>query len=225
MTMFKRAMIFVTFFGSCFAIALLVASLGTKQWVNAVAKRTINPEESQGRINFGLFDGKKDLNVAYGWRTYPIDVVHLLKYEPEFLNYWLWLGTITCVCAGLLLSALSGVFAAINAGTNSSNCLLTSKRLYLWNFLAMLSNLGAIGFWLLQYYFKLQSNVLSREELENMWTSENMADLGYSFWFVVGAAAANFINIIILLIANSDGNKETVIPMLEEKTNGAIMLY
>lgn len=66
-------MIFLTFFGSCIAMALLVASLGTKQWVNAKAKRLKNPMESDGKINFGLFDGKKELNVAYGWRTYEID--------------------------------------------------------------------------------------------------------------------------------------------------------
>lgn len=73
MNVFKRGMIFVTFFGSCFAMVLLVASLGTKQWVNARAKRTTNPQESEGKIQFGLFEGKKELNVAYGWRTYEID--------------------------------------------------------------------------------------------------------------------------------------------------------
>lgn len=73
MNVFRRGMIFLTFIGSCFAIALLVASLGTKQWVNARAKRTSNPHESDGKIQFGLFDGKKELNVAYGWRTYDIN--------------------------------------------------------------------------------------------------------------------------------------------------------
>lgn len=73
MNVFKRGMIFLTFIGSCFAIALLVASLGTKQWINAKAKRTSNPHESDGKIQFGLFDGRKELNVAYGWRTYEID--------------------------------------------------------------------------------------------------------------------------------------------------------
>lgn len=66
-------MIFVTFFGCCLAIALLVASLGTRYWVNAKAKRTSNPLESEGRIHFGLFSGKKELNVAYGWRSYEVD--------------------------------------------------------------------------------------------------------------------------------------------------------
>lgn len=73
MSTFTRGMIFLTFIGSCFAISLLIASLGTKEWINSNAKRTTNPQESEGKINFGLFDGKKELNVAYGWRTYDID--------------------------------------------------------------------------------------------------------------------------------------------------------
>lgn len=73
MNVFKRGLVFLTFVGSCLGIVLLVTSLGTKQWVTARAKRTSNPHESDGKINFGLFDGKKELNVAYGWRTYEID--------------------------------------------------------------------------------------------------------------------------------------------------------
>lgn len=79
MNLFKRGMIFVTFFGSCIAMALLVASLGTKQWVNAKAKRIKNPHESDGKIHFGLFDGKKELNVAYGWRTYDVNGIFFFK--------------------------------------------------------------------------------------------------------------------------------------------------
>lgn len=45
------------------------------------------------------------------------------------------------------------------------------------------------------------------------------------FRFVVGAAAVSFIDIIILIIANSERDVDHIIPMLEEKTNGAIMLY
>jgi hypothetical protein len=62
----------VTFFGSCLGIGLLVAALGTKFWIVARARRISNPEESDGRIHFGLFEGKKELNVAYGWRTYDV---------------------------------------------------------------------------------------------------------------------------------------------------------
>ncbi|KAJ3643083.1 hypothetical protein Zmor_025819 [Zophobas morio] len=225
MNLFKRGMIFVTFFGSCIAMALLVASLGTKQWANAKAKRQKNPHESDGRISFGLFDGKKELNVAYGWRTYEIDVVHLLKYEPEFLIYWFWLGTLVGVCGGLLFSALSAVFAAINTATSTSRRLSSTSGLYVWNSLALFADVIAIAFWIAQFYLRIQYNVLSREDRDNDWTSEYMAELGYSFWFVVGAAVASFVNIIIVFIANSEKEVDTVIPVLEEKTNGAIMLY
>lgn len=45
------------------------------------------------------------------------------------------------------------------------------------------------------------------------------------FRFVVGAAVVSFVNIIIILIGNSEKDVQTVVPVLEEKTNGAIMLY
>ncbi|CAH0554401.1 unnamed protein product [Brassicogethes aeneus] len=225
MNLFKRGMIFMTFFVSCIAMALLVASLGTKHWVNAKAKRLKNPMESDGKINFGLFDGKKELNVAYGWRTYDIDVVHLLRYEPEFLMYGLWIGTVTSISAALLFSVFSSIFAAVNTATNTYRFLTGVSGLYFWNFLAFLADLCAIGFWVAQFFFRIHYNVLSREDKDNEWTSEGMAELGYSFWFAVGAAAAMLVNIIIVFIANSDKEVETVIPVLEEKTNGAIMLY
>ncbi|KAF5284327.1 hypothetical protein FQA39_LY04620 [Lamprigera yunnana] len=242
MNVFKRGMIFVTFFGSCVAIVLLVASLGTKQWVTARAKRTINPLESDGRIQFGLFEGRKELNVAYGWRSYEIDVIHLIKSEPEFLTYGLWIGTIVSVSLGLLFSAICGVFAAVNAATTPSSCLAGVRGLYIWNFLALIADLCAIGFWIAQFFLSIQKNVMSREDKDYMWTSEDMAELGYSFWyflstgqnknfisfyrFVVGAAIATFVDIIIIFIANSESKEAPqVFPVLEEKTNGAIMLY
>lgn len=42
----------------------------------------------------------------------------------------------------------------------------------------------AVILWVIQFFQKLQYNVMSREDLDNRWSSENMASLGYSFWFV-----------------------------------------
>lgn len=73
MNLWKRGMVFVTFLGACLALGLLVAALTTRQWVTAKAVRTSNPNESQGRVALGLFHGKKELNVAYGWRSYDVN--------------------------------------------------------------------------------------------------------------------------------------------------------
>lgn len=70
MNLFRRSAIFATFIGTCLCLALLAAALGTKYWVTAKAKRILNPSESEGHLNFGLFQGEKALNVGYGWRHY-----------------------------------------------------------------------------------------------------------------------------------------------------------
>lgn len=69
MNVYKRGMIFVTFLGCCLALGLLVGALGTPYWAVSSAVRIPNPDNSDGAINFGLFAGRKSLNVAYGWRT------------------------------------------------------------------------------------------------------------------------------------------------------------
>ncbi|XP_060527502.1 clarin-2 [Cylas formicarius] len=221
----RRSLIFCTFFVASAALALLLTALGTKHWAEAGAKRLKNPVESDGKIHFGLFEGKKELNVAYGWRTYEINVINMLKYEPQFLNYWLWLGTVSTLCASLLFATFSVVFAVVNTTTTTQRWMTKVSGLMLWNFLTLLGALCGIGFWLVQHYTKVQYNVLSREDMSNEWTSDGMADLGYSFWFVVGAASASFVNIVLLIISTTEKDIETVIPVLEEKTNGAIMLY
>lgn len=47
----------------------------------------------------------------------------------------------------------------------------------------------------------------------------------FFFRFVVGAGVTSFVNIIITFVAKSEREVENIVPVLEEKTNGAIMLY
>ena len=54
------------------AIAFLAASLSTNHWIYGDVQRLTNPSESDGYVHFGLFNGKRELNVGYGWRSYPI---------------------------------------------------------------------------------------------------------------------------------------------------------
>ncbi|ENN79162.1 hypothetical protein YQE_04348, partial [Dendroctonus ponderosae] len=152
-------------------------------------------------------------------------MIQTMKHEPEFLNYWMWLGTVLALCLGLLVSIISAVLAIINTVTTSYRCLVGMSGLIFWNLLTTFFSLIAIALWMAQFFTKIQYNVLSREDRNNEWTSEDMAELGYSFWFVVGASGAAVVNIILVTIATSEKETETVIPVLEEKTNGAIMLY
>ncbi|XP_063228603.1 clarin-2 [Bacillus rossius redtenbacheri] len=226
MNFFKRGMIFVTFFGSCLVLGLIVAALGTKFWVVARAKRVSNPDESDGRINFGLFQGRKDLNVAYGWRTYPIDMLELMRTDRELLVHGLWVGTVGCLAASLLFVTLAAVFAVINTATTPAGALAGAPGLFVWNCAALVLNVTAVALWGVQFFQKLQHNVMSQEDRDNQWYSEHMASLGYSFWFVVAAVVMLTVNIVVLYVGVArTREKKSPEPMLEEKTNGAIMLY
>lgn len=226
MNLWKRGMVFATFLGSCLALGLLVAALTTPRWVTARAVRTSNPAESQGRVALGLFHGRKELNVAYGWRSYDVNVVDLARAEEDLLLFGLWVATICSLGGALLFCSLAGVFAVINTATTPIGALTGVPGLYLWNTLAMLLDLGAVGLWAVQFHQKLQFNVMTREDRENYWVSTNMATFGASFWFVVGAAVVHALNMTAIYFGTREPREKTApAPMLEEKGNGAIMLY
>ena len=72
MNVYRRGLILATFMGCCASLVLLSASLSTDHWVQSNVHRMTSPFESSGRVHFGLFSGKRELNVGYGWRIYAI---------------------------------------------------------------------------------------------------------------------------------------------------------
>lgn len=72
MSLKTNAFIFATFIINCIVIGLLVAAFVTDHWIVAVVKRH-NTTNSHGDINFGLFQGTKNLNVGVGPRNEDID--------------------------------------------------------------------------------------------------------------------------------------------------------
>ena len=77
MNLFRRGMIFATFFGCCCAIALQAAAIGTTYWIESNAQRihandTVD-HQSTGHYNFGLFSGTKELDFGIGTRRSTID--------------------------------------------------------------------------------------------------------------------------------------------------------
>ncbi|CAF4911930.1 unnamed protein product [Pieris macdunnoughi] len=218
LNLFKRSMIFATFFGSCLCIALLVASLGTQHWVDARARRLQNTE-SEGRINFGLFEGHKELNFGYGWRPHDLSI----GAGTHPARRWAWCGTAAQLAVALAASAGAAVLAALASAARHS---AQPRPLLLTNCATVLFCLGAMSVWLTEFFLRLQHNVMSEEDLANTWSSDLTADLGLSFWLVVAAGISAFINNVCILIAMSDApDSDVAAPALEEKLNGAIMLY
>lgn len=85
---------------------------------------------------------------------------------------------------------------------------------------------GACVSWLVQFRSKLRKNVMSVDEIEHGWTSENRARLGFSFFLVVAALSLFILNIIFILMANKKiCQRKHTRPMLDKNSEGVIMLY
>ncbi|KAF4529691.1 hypothetical protein B566_EDAN010777 [Ephemera danica] len=162
-------------------------------------------------------------------------VVSILHAEDEtMLEAGLWLATVACLAVGLLLAALAAIFAVLNTAATPARALPGVPGLYLWNLLAMFTNIAAVSLWAVQYHRTLQHNVMTKEDINNMWSSDGMAAFGFSFWrsgilmepFVVGAIFVHFFNLMIIYIGTRERDPtKNATPIVEEKTNGAIMLY
>uniref|UniRef100_A0A0K8TNR9 Putative conserved plasma membrane protein n=1 Tax=Tabanus bromius TaxID=304241 RepID=A0A0K8TNR9_TABBR len=222
-----RGLIFATFFGSCFVIGLLLASLTTEYWVVSQARRSNSTEsKSSGDIHYGLFTGTKNLNVGYGVRSKSVKVFSFVQDEPEVMNFWLWLGTVVGNTLGLLTSTLAAIAAVLKAVSNSKNKNMMILLFFLNAVSGLMQGLG-ISSWVTLFCLYLSNNVLMQEDRNNNWYSRGLANIGLSFYLVVCSTIIAVINLLVLIAAYKEQNKKErsdKIPC-EEKTQGAIMLY
>lgn len=129
MSIKSRGLVFATFFVNCIVVGLLIASLITEHWIEADAKyKILDMANATGTVHFGLFTGKKDLNVGIGPRPTRIDILATLRSEPNFMSYWLWLGTFIGTGLGLLSSAIGGIASVMKSASprkkHGTMCLL-----------------------------------------------------------------------------------------------------
>ena len=104
----------------------------------------------------------------------------------------------------------------------------------LWNSLAAFASFVALITWIVQFYVRLQYNVLQREDVANGgWNSEGRANIGHSFWLVVIACGFFILNVVVvhLLMRKRNQGSTTSKPstkkhlMMDTKPNGNLMLY
>lgn len=117
MSIKTRGLVFVTFFINCIVVGLLLASLITEHWIVAEARSHIN-SNATGRIHFGLFSGRKELNIGVGRRYGTVDIAATLRTEPTFMSYWLWLGTFVGTGFGLFASSIGGIASVLKSVSN-----------------------------------------------------------------------------------------------------------
>lgn len=247
----SRGLVFVTFFGNCIVVGLLVASLTTDHWIIGHPKNK-NSANANGTINFGLFSGKQVLNLGIGDRPNTFDVRARLNADPNFMSTWLWLGAWIGTGFGLFSSAVAAIASVLKSASEAKKhgtmvLLFVSNSasgefdeqldrfgialsiLNRFFFSPAISQILAFVCWLTQFYQYLAHNVLAKEDLEQNWHSIDLTSLGHSFYLVVIGIAIAIINLIILCAVVSMERRERR-PIrredpVDEKMVGAIMLY
>lgn len=85
----------------------------------------------------------------------------------------------------------------------------------------------ALVAWLVEYFLRLRSNVLSPEEVQNGWTSENRSQLGYSYHLVLAAFLLHLANISIVSLVQFETwtSQKAAKRQSRAACEGVIMLY
>ncbi|XP_015916501.1 clarin-3 [Parasteatoda tepidariorum] len=233
----KRVITFCTFFICCGCLALISASLATQKWIVAKpVKVGLPPSISnatagdhtkfRGDLHFGLFEGSKTLNHGFGDRKTHIWVQQEMGKNPQLFIFSLWLLTIMSLALAMLFALVSAVFAVINTVVTPVEVITGIAGLYLWNGLGALFSAASVLTWVGQYYARLKQNVMTKEEIEQQWKSEDLAWFGFSFWFAVVSCVLFFLNIVLTSLAvRQPWEKRKPKLNMSKNPEGVIMLY
>lgn len=224
-----KVFIFLTFFGSCIIIGLLLSSLVTTCWISSHVSyngSTSAGDRSSkyGHVQFGLFNYVKTLNHGYGERNEKdINVVEIVKADDEQLgNYWLWLFTALGTGFSLFASSIAAVASVVGTIKEKGGMALMITS----NVVSGLGQFVALVCWAIQFIIYLQHNVLLKVDQEK-WTSKGHSRFGYSFYFIILAFFIIILNIIFLVSARRAETRfrKNLEGPMDEKEGNSIMLY
>lgn len=104
--------------------------------------------------------------------------------------------------------------------------LISFKCLIIFIIFAALFSAGSSLSWAAQYYVKLKYNVMTKEEVDQQWISEDRTWFGYSFWFSVISFILFMFNIMLTTLAiRQPWERRKPKLAMSKNPEGVIMLY
>ncbi|XP_033757242.1 clarin-2-like isoform X2 [Pecten maximus] len=208
----KKGFVGFTIFVSLAAIGLVVGAFVTEHWISAFAQKTNNTLTKNatvetdgtlkftGNITFGLFAGTRFVNYGVGARRQTIEVKEEL-YEFGLFPYGLWVATIVLSSLGMAWGLVSIGFSIFNIVGKPIETITGPMGLYLWNGLALLFSALGMVMYLVLYFRYYKYNVLPLEDRLAHFSTEDNANLDYSFYLLVGATGLYLINLLLLMFS------------------------
>ncbi|XP_033757241.1 clarin-2-like isoform X1 [Pecten maximus] len=122
-------------------------------------------------------------------------------YEFGLFPYGLWVATIVLSSLGMAWGLVSIGFSIFNIVGKPIETITGPMGLYLWNGLALLFSALGMVMYLVLYFRYYKYNVLPLEDRLAHFSTEDNANLDYSFYLLVGATGLYLINLLLLMFS------------------------
>ncbi|KAK0416119.1 hypothetical protein QR680_012303 [Steinernema hermaphroditum] len=190
------------------SFSLALTALVTDFWFEAT------PVDRQGNtyddsfVHSGLFAGVRQLNWGLGSKFEPFLVYKEVHDGVSFMCKFTWVFNIFFLCLGLLWIAIGITVSFVSTVSRKDDSVVGSSGIYLWSILSQLSLSASALLYLLQFFTAIKANVLLEDQLNYGFSTANRVQLGYSFWFLVGAIGSLFIPSFLMIVTRQRRSKK-----------------
>lgn len=198
-TIFKRSGTAVTAAVFAFiAFVMIVAALLSEYWVMADLERRVrNSTQTGGSKHFGMFKGVSKQDFGLGARERDFEVKD--EFEGVANDNVMWATVGFCVLSLLVICIVIGL-SCYNEFTKPDLTICGTIGIYICCGVAFLFLMISTCLFAALFELQLKKNVLQPQDQRRGFSSTDKAQLGYSFWILLGAAGVILICPIIILI-------------------------
>lgn len=200
-TIFKRRGTAVVAAAFAFiAFVMVVAALLSEYWVIADLERTVgNSTQKGGSKHFGMFNGESNQDFGLGARERDFAVKD--EFEGVANDDVMWATVGFCILSLVVICIMIGL-SCYNEFTKPDLTICGSTGMYICCGIAFFFVLIPVCLFATLFEVQLKKNVLRPLDQKRSFSSTDKAQLGYSFWILLGAAGVLLLCPLIILLKN-----------------------
>ncbi|XP_037955930.1 uncharacterized protein LOC119685653 [Teleopsis dalmanni] len=195
--------------------------------LNKILNGTFGLEPCEQAISKRLYSENKNNNIYQNNVTFSVSKRNT-DMRSHFIPVGFWISTLIFTVLTNVFTLSSFVFALINFYTNPIEQIYNIFGLYIWNGSAIVFSLLTLSTWsaLFNVYLKNNISITDTMRLELTFSSENHANLNYSFYILLAVFSLNVINIILLNVSRYLMQKACHISTINlEQTDAPLQFY
>lgn len=180
------------------AFVMIVAALLSEYWVMANLERRVgNSTQTGGSKHFGMFKGVSKQDFGLGARERDFEVKD--EFEGVANDNVMWATVGFCILSLLVICIMIGL-SCYNEFTKPNLTICGTIGIYICCGVAFLFVMTSACLFAALFELQLKKNVLQPQDQSRGFSSFDKAQLGYSFWILLGAAGVILICPTIILM-------------------------